>query len=307
MTEMNNPGASDPAAAGDSIYRAPQSDTSVAPEGDLLDAYLGHKNADYYRRKFDQFESGEGSVSWNWPSFLVTTVWLLYRKMWLWAVGYWLLLPIALIVLSGILAAVTGDPGLATIFYYGMYILIGFILVPTFANKLYYNHAQKKLDKVRSTIPEGQQQALEAARVGGTSNVVVVVVPIFLVAFIGILAAISIPAYQDYTIRAQVAEGLSLASGPKMAVADYYSNNSDMPPDNEAAGLAPGMDISGQYVASVEVDNGVIFVTYGNTANPLIFGESLQMVPDITDDNMVDWYCSSEAIAARHLPAACRP
>jgi type IV pilus assembly protein PilA len=95
------------------------------------------------------------------------------------------------------------------------------------------------------------------------------------VAIIGILAAIAIPAYQDYTIRAQVSEG---------------------------------SDIQGKYVDDVDVVDGVIEVTYGNDAHQLISGANLMLSPDTSEPGSVQWICTdgTTAIDNKHLPAACR-
>src|SRR3569833_2525219 len=87
------------------------------------------------------------------------------------------------------------------------------------------------------------------------------------VAIIGILAAIAIPAYQDYTIRAQVTEGLNLAAPAKASVADVYANTGNWPADNTAAGLGADTSITGKYVQSVNVTGGVITIKYGAQAN----------------------------------------
>ena len=137
------------------------------------------------------------------------------------------------------------------------------------------------------------------------------------VAIIGILAAIAIPAYQDYTIRAQVSEGLNLASGAKVAVAEYYQNHGTMPTCNTGcatdAGLAPGNTITGNYVNGVNVGaNGVITATFSNaapfTANADINGASLTLTPG-TGGGSVDWTCAGlGALAAnpQWLPSSCR-
>src|SRR4030081_1889935 len=84
------------------------------------------------------------------------------------------------------------------------------------------------------------------------------------VAIIGILAAIAIPAYQDYTIRAQVTEGLNLAAAAKAAVAESYLNKGVGPATRTAAGMSPTLtDTSGKYVKSVDVTNGTITIAYG--------------------------------------------
>ena len=91
------------------------------------------------------------------------------------------------------------------------------------------------------------------------------------VAIIGILAAIAIPAYQDYTIRAQVTEGVNLMAGAKAAVTETYNDTGTFPATNDAAGLPQAVSIKGSYVTQVALgENGVITATYGNKANSKI-------------------------------------
>jgi type IV pilus assembly protein PilA len=124
------------------------------------------------------------------------------------------------------------------------------------------------------------------------------------VAIIAILAAIAIPAYQDYTIRAQVSEGLTLASGGKTAVAEYYQNRGAYPTDNSVAGMAVAASISGNFVTAVTVAAGVITVAYGNSANSKILASTALLSP--TDrGGSIEWDCTS-AIADRYLPTQCR-
>jgi type IV pilus assembly protein PilA len=131
------------------------------------------------------------------------------------------------------------------------------------------------------------------------------------VAIIGILAAIAIPAYQDYTIRAQVSEGLNLSGGAKAAVTEYFQDRGVMPGDNAEAGLAALGEIQGKYVASVSVgavQDGQIQVTYGKESHAIIDTATLEMTPDTTQPGSVQWTCASAAasIANKHLPSACR-
>lgn len=129
------------------------------------------------------------------------------------------------------------------------------------------------------------------------------------VAIIGILAAIAIPAYQDYTIRAQVSEGLNLAAGAKAAVSEYTMDRGAWPDNNAMAGLATNAtDINGSYVTSVGVVSNVITVTYGGSrpANAVIAGQSITLT-GLINAGSVEWTCASGGvIQAKHLPAACR-
>jgi type IV pilus assembly protein PilA len=126
------------------------------------------------------------------------------------------------------------------------------------------------------------------------------------VAIIGILAAIAIPAYQDYTIRAQVSEGLNLSGGAKAAVTEFFQDRGTMPADNNEAGLALPAQIEGKYVLTVAVVAGVITVTYGNDAHTTIATNSVTLTPDTQSAGSVMWECAGVGILNKHLPAACR-
>jgi type IV pilus assembly protein PilA len=137
------------------------------------------------------------------------------------------------------------------------------------------------------------------------------------VAIIAILAAIAIPAYQDYLVRSQVSEGPVLADGAKTAVAEFYSNKGTMPTDNASAGLAGAVSITGSYVGSVTVAAGLITVKYGNDggaagtgakANTKITGKELLLSPT-TNVGSISWVCRAPAtngVDAKYLPTSCR-
>ncbi len=130
------------------------------------------------------------------------------------------------------------------------------------------------------------------------------------VAIIGILAAVAIPAYQDYTIRAQVSEGLSLSSAAKASIAEYFALRGLFPTDNAEAGLEAAGNIQGKYVSLVTVGNkdGVVTVTYGNSAHQTISGQAITLSANTAKAGSVQWLCDSPGavIADKHLPAACR-
>lgn len=125
------------------------------------------------------------------------------------------------------------------------------------------------------------------------------------VAIIAILAALAMPAYQDYTIRAQVSEGLSLADGAKSSVWDFIANNGRMPPSNASAGLASPASIIGNYVSKLDATGGLITVTYGRHANVQIANLTLVMSPS-TKAGSIPWICHSTTISGKYLPTSCR-
>ncbi len=127
------------------------------------------------------------------------------------------------------------------------------------------------------------------------------------VAIIGILAAVAIPAYLDYAVRTQVSHGVNLAAGAKVAVAEYYQDRGIYPGDNATAGLEAAASIIGKYVTQVEVTGaGLIQVTFGNDVNNKIFNAVLTFTPT---DNLgsVSWSCIGDVtLADKWLPPACR-
>jgi type IV pilus assembly protein PilA len=120
------------------------------------------------------------------------------------------------------------------------------------------------------------------------------------VAIIGILAAIAIPAYQDYTVRAQVTEGLNLAADLKAAVAESFADNGAWPATEQVLGVVEGSK-TGKYVADVDVNVGTIFITYGLQANATALTaatNTLTLRPMVSTNNDVIWVCAYRAAPA---------
>ena len=155
------------------------------------------------------------------------------------------------------------------------------------------------------------------------------------VAIIGILAAIAIPAYQDYTIRSQVSEGLTLSADIKAGVAEYMAQTGAWPANLEEAGVASAGATdakAARYVAEVDVTDGTITVTYGLDVNSKIDGDTLALQPFVNANGDVVWVCGLAqdpagagtsadpdgggpagaspdgvtSLADKHMPAACR-
>ncbi|ENY4615824.1 pilin, partial [Neisseria gonorrhoeae] len=111
------------------------------------------------------------------------------------------------------------------------------------------------------------------------------------IAIVGILAAVALPAYQDYTARAQVSEAILLAEGQKSAVTEYYLNHGIWPKDNTSAGVASASKIKGKYVKEVKVENGVVTAEMASSnVNNEIKGKKLSLWAK-RQDGSVKWFC----------------
>ena len=126
------------------------------------------------------------------------------------------------------------------------------------------------------------------------------------IAIIGILAAVAIPAYKDYTLRSKVGESFSLAASAKAAVAEYYISTSSWQSNNTDAGIAQSASISGNYVDNVAVSgSGVITVTFKTGLDAGINGKTVVLEP--TDNNgSITWTCNDGDMPKRYMPGSCR-
>ena len=126
------------------------------------------------------------------------------------------------------------------------------------------------------------------------------------VAIIGILAMIAVPAYQSYVVRTQVSEGLELSGSLKTAVAEYHSETGTYPANNAEAALESPGSYSGNYVSSITVSGAVISIQFGNQANSVINGETLEITA-ANNVGSLGWTCATGGVISdTYLPAACR-
>jgi type IV pilus assembly protein PilA len=151
------------------------------------------------------------------------------------------------------------------------------------------------------------------------------------VAIIGILAAIAIPAYQNYVVRAQVAEGINMVASGKASIGEAFVETGEAPAERENAGMTiTPTDTNGKYVESVDVQDGVLIVVFGHDANIEIHGLTVTLTPYETPELGVMWRCGAAdepsglellgtagggnraaylapTVPLHYLPASCRP
>lgn len=126
------------------------------------------------------------------------------------------------------------------------------------------------------------------------------------IAIIGILAAIAIPAYQDYIARSQMTEALNLASAQKTAVAETYGQIGTFDGiDSETNGIPEASTVTGSYVDNVAVANGIITATMKEKEVSKGISEGDLVLTPEDKDGSIEWTCTSTKIEQKYLPKAC--
>ncbi len=177
------------------------------------------------------------------------------------------------------------------------------LLPPIYANALYYRFCKRQIAAARASSNELDTQLAALSATGGTSNVAIVVIAIIGgVALIGILAATSIPAYQDYVTRARVASAVAVGDAAAEKVGDYYEAHQAMPGTLAEAGFETPLPSS---IGKIDFNGqtGAIIITM---AGEPVEGESVLLEPTVEDNNQVTWKCVSRDIPERYLPSQCR-
>ena len=268
---------------------------------DMYRAFIGPAKVNYYLPVFERFDSGGSAISWNWPAALFSQIWLLYRGMMLFGL---LLYPIFAFCLGFIVALlITSLANFSPIAI--VYVVIYPILIITggmFGNKIFHRHVRNVIDRSSRLNLSNQQRRDWLVRKGSSSGVFLfLALAIFII--IPILAAIALPAYQDYTVRAKVFDGVSRADSAKAPYGKYVSTNGRVPESMADFGMPEIHEGYGAGVASVEIGGrGEIRITFKGQS---IDGKTIVFIPSF-EKNAVVWTCNVETMPLKYVPGACR-
>ncbi len=272
-------------------------ESGVLTDEDAWGAVIGNSNAHYYLTRFERLSRGE-SAPWHWPAMLVTWYWLLYRKMWVGALIYFFAPWIVLMIVAAVLPSAAGP---LTLLWW-----LALIIVPgVLGNGWYYRHCMNKIQAVRSRGGSKEQMVARLESAGGTSNIVVMIVAIFgIVAGIGILAAIALPAYQTYTFKAKVSEAVLVGAEVAASVGKQYEQTGALPSSSDVDGMVAGTSHHSKFVRSIDMDGSSGVLTVKVEASPSI-GGSILLVPNADSNHRLTWTCTTEDLK-RYVPASCR-
>lgn len=268
-------------------------------------AGIGEKNTEYYLERFARFDANGMRPSWNWPAFFLQFWWLAYRKMWLLAAAFLLVIISQNILLRQFEA---GELGFAAqlLTWSAWPCLVAFYFVfPMFANAIYHRATKKKIRAYKDLSVSNDEKLQWLASKGGVSRGVYRLgMAVIFVAIAGILAAVAIPAYQDFTLRTQVATSISESDAYRDRMLSFIIENQRAPGNiDEMGGF---QRVSGSSIQSISIaENAVLVVTLESNAS-VLNGRSILWLPDVNERGEVFWHCAAPEIADKLLPAACR-
>jgi Tfp pilus assembly protein PilE len=276
-------------------------DAGVLTEEDAWAAVIGDSNTHYYMNRFEAMRHG-GNGGWHWPGFFVTWYWMLYRKMWT-AAAIWFVAPY--VYLIALLAIGFKSPALV-----GFGVLAGWVvhlLLPgIMANKWYYNQCLRRIRDARARGGSNEQVLARIEAAGGTSNVLVIILAIFGIIFVlGILSAVSLPAYQQYTIKAKVSEAIPLGYEVAEAVGKTYEQTGQLPGQADVDNIVLHSTHRSRYVSGIDLDGTSGTLTVKLNVMPRGDG-SIQFVPSSDNNRHLSWTCTAPADMQHFVPASCR-
>ena len=275
--------------------------SAVLTEEDAWAAIVGDANTTYYLDRFDGIRHGD-SGGWHWPGFLVTWYWMLYRKMWT-AAAIWFFAPyVYLIALAAVFSRTPAVVGVGVLIGWVVHLLLPGIM----ANKWYYNQCMRRIAAARRRGGSNEQMLARMEAAGGTSNILVIVLAFFGISFIvGILAAVSLPAYQTYGFKAKMAEAIPVANDVAAAVGGQYVQTGQLPAQSDVDRMVAQAAHQSKYVTGVDIESTTGELEVHVALSPQVSG-TLKMSPASDNDRHLSWTCSTDDLQ-RYVPASCRP
>ena len=281
-----------------------------AKENDAFDeeayaAVIGPKNQAYYLKRFATMNANGGGVhlSWHWPAFFVTWYWLMYRKMWGWSLLYFCIPTIVAFIVGFALGSLEVAMGrqLSGLPWLLVSIPLAVLVPPTMANWLYYHHCTKLMRAERIGASRERHLARLEAK-GGTNKVVAVIfVIVVLIWVIGILAAIGLPAYQEYTKRAKISEAIVSGMAIAQLVGDQYERTGKLSLDSLV-----GKSALSKYVTNMEINPQTGIIQIQTSVGPSGAAGSIFLVPHEDAAHHVSWTCKSAPEMTKFVPSYCR-
>ncbi len=276
-------------------------ESDVLTEEEAWAAVIGDSNTHHYLTRFERLAHGD-SGGWHWPAFFVTWYWMLYRKLWVPALLYFLA-PYLFAAVFGVIAA--GSPVFAGILYLAW--AIAWLIGPgLLANGWYYKHCMKKIRDVRARGGSKDQMLARLEAAGGTSGVLVVILALFgIISVVGILAAVALPAYQTYTVKAKVASAIPVAVDVAAAVGRQYEQTGQLPGSSDLDRMVLHAPHHSKYVTAVDLDGTSGTLNLHLELTPQVSG-TIQMVPSADNNRHLSWTCTTQDLL-KYVPRSCRP
>ncbi len=276
-------------------------ESDVLTEEEAWAAVIGDSNTHHYLTRFERLAHGN-SGGWHWPAFFVTWYWMLYRKLWVPALLYFLA-PYLFAGVFGVIAA--GSPMFAGILYLAW--AIAWLIGPgLLANGWYYKHCMKKIRDVRARGGSKDQMLARLEAAGGTSGVLVVILALFgIISVVGILAAVALPAYQTYTVKAKVADAIPVAVDVAAAVGRQYEQTGQLPGSSDLDSMVLHAPHHSKYVTAVDLDGTTGKLNLHLELTPQVSG-TIQMVPSADNNHHLSWTCTTDDLV-KYAPRSCRP
>ncbi|HEX8012907.1 MAG TPA: pilin [Casimicrobiaceae bacterium] len=288
------------------FVREHQDERRVRPALAVLFRIAVGPHADYYARRFVKYErTGRNAPSWNWPAFVLPTIWAFYRKLWAYGVAC------ALLPLAGALAfaAFAADPGDSSLAWWGG-ALLSVWLVPslvsaTFANTFYYRCIRELIRQAERNTRSAETAASRLVRRGATDAVLAALFGAGTLLFVASLAGpILQTAYQEQGVRAKVLQAIGAMKPLQRQVEDNWARTHSIPqrPDYGAVRKQEGYT----FVQAVDLNagNGRVRFVLGS-AVPELQGRSILLAPAVDGWQKLRWLCIPIDIPVAYVPAAC--